>query len=120
MNKKYGINLGYLSLEKDQYKEIKQNFIDDTDSEELLQEILNRHDIEWIYNNLEKKDKEELISNIISNINDLKPEYLRDLKYELTTYHNMIILPTDNLQDLMKAEFILENWDKIKEENINL
>lgn len=120
MNKQYGINIGYLSLEKDQYEEIKQNFIDDTDSEELLQEILNRDGVDWIYNNITGKDKEELIYSIIYNIRDLKSKHLKDLIYELTTYYNMVILPTDNLQDLMKAEFILENWDKIKEENINL
>ena len=38
-----------------------------------------------------------------------------ELIEELTDRKSLIILPTDNLNDLMKAEWIKENFDKIKE-----
>ena len=120
MSKEYGINLGYIPLEKEQYKELKQEFIDNTDSEDLLEELLQRESGDWIYDNILGIDKEKLKDAIIYDLDKLKKEQIDVLTENLEYYNICKVLPTDNLNDLAKAEFILENWDKIKIENINL
>lgn len=139
MSKTYGINLGYIPLEKEQYKELKNTFIKDCSkdelfdaiddnqfilekfsSDELLTELLHQEDSAWIYDNIYGKDLEDLQDEVIRDINNLKPDQIKDLKANLIYYNEGIVLPTDNLNDLAKAEFILENFDKIKIENIKL
>lgn len=62
----------------------------------------------------------ELFNNFIDEIGTLTKEQVNNLFFDLNFYNYGVKLPTDNLNDLAKAEFILENWDKIKIENINL
>ena len=62
----------------------------------------------------------ELFNDFIGQIGTLTKEQVSNLFFDLGYYNYGTILPTDNLNDLAKAEFILENWDKIKIESINL
>jgi hypothetical protein len=139
MSKVYGINLGFIPLEKEQYNEIKAIFleecskqelfdaIDDTkfildkfDTLELLDTILDKEDGAWIVGNLSGRDLENAQDEFIRNIEKLDKLQVRDLKENLGYWGQGVLLPTDNLLDLYKAEFIRDNWDKIKIENINI
>lgn len=139
MSKEYGINLGYIPLEKEQYKEIKNTFLEDCSkqelydtiddpewilekftSEELLNSILDSKDGDWIIDNLDSRNLEHAQNEFISNIEKLNKTQIAKITDSLEYYNEFKILPTDNLNDLAKAEFIIENWDRIKIENINL
>lgn len=62
----------------------------------------------------------EIFDDFIYHLYDMTQNQLKELSQELIYHNTGFLLPTDNLQDLDKAEFILENWDKIKIENIKL
>ena len=62
----------------------------------------------------------ELFNDFIGLIGTLTKDQVSNLFFDLKYYNFGVILPTDNLNDLAKAEFILENWNKIKIESINL
>lgn len=90
------------------------------DKESILDKLMEWETVEWIYDNIYGKDLEDLQDLVLDNMQDLSKRQIRNLSDNLIDYHNLCVLPTDNLNDLAKAEFILENWDKIKIENINI
>lgn len=130
MSKEYGINLGYIPLDKEQYKELKASFLEECSKKELfdaiddkdfiLKSLLDNITLHSILDNLDKREEENAFDWFISNISRLSSKDLQYVKEELVDYTNTFILPTDNLSDTIKAEFIIENWDKIKTENIKL
>lgn len=130
MSKEYGLNIGYISLNKEKFDEIKSYFLENCTKEELyiaiddeewlLDRLLKRNNFNWLLNNLSEYDKDELTESFIEDVNSLSKRQLADFKENLSVYNKYHVLPTDNLNDLSKAEFILENWDKIKIENIKL
>jgi|688.fasta_scaffold582309_2 hypothetical protein len=139
MSKVYGINLGFIPLEKEQYNEIKAVFleecskqelfdaIDDTefilekfDTLELLNAILDVEDGAWIIEHLSDRNLENAQDEFIRNTEKLTPKQVKNLIEEISYMSYFKVLPCDNILDLSKAEFIVENWDKIKIENINL
>lgn len=129
-SKEYGLNIGYISLNKEKFDEIKSYFLENCTKEELyiavddeewlLDRLLKYNDSDWLLDNLSAIDKEELFSSLVEDVNSLSKRQLTDLKDSLSYYNDYFVMPTDNLNDLSKAEFILENWDKIKIENIKL
>jgi hypothetical protein len=64
--------------------------------------------------------KNKLFDDFMDNISTLNKNQVKILFEDLKHFNFGIPLPTDNLNDLTKAEFILENWNKIKIESINL
>lgn len=130
MSKEYGLNIGYISLNKEKFDEIKSYFLENCTKEELyiaiddeewlLDRLLKRNNFNWLLNNLSEYDKDELTESFIEDVNSLSKRQLADFKENLSVYNKYHVLPTDNLNDLSKAEFILENWDKIRIENIKI
>ena len=130
MSKEYGLNIGYIALDKEKFDEIKSYFLDNCTKEELyiavddeewlLDRLLKYNDSDWLLDNLSTIDKEKLVDSFVEDVNSLSKRQLINLKDNLSYYNEYFVMPTDNLNDLSKAEFILENWDKIKIENIKL
>ena len=130
MSKEYGLNIGYISLNKEKFDEIKSYFLENCTKEELyiaiddeewlLDRLLKWNNFNWLLDHLSEYDKNELTESFIEDVNNLSKRQLADFKENLSVYNKYHVLPTDNLNDLSKAEFILENWDKIKIENIKL
>lgn len=130
MSKEYGLNLGYIALNKEKFNEIKSYFLENCTKEELfisiddeewlLDKLMYKEGINWILDSFSGRDVAEAFDWFIMNSDKLLPRQLEDLKEDLSSYNSCLFLPTDNLLDLSKAEFIIENWDKIKIENIKI
>ncbi len=98
----------------------KKTLLDDYTSKELLNQLLEIEDGYWIYDSItDSQIKKEIQHSVINDRHYFNSELISDLKETLKDI-NILVFPTDNVKDLMKAEFILENWDKISENNINI
>lgn len=78
-----------------------------------LSEDFDNIDLEEFY--FKKYDLKERLSKFIStDLPDLDKKQLKELIAHISSYCKFPLFPNESLLDVLKAEKILENWDKLE------